>query len=62
MPKYFKQGDYNSNQEAIADGLFAIADAIKKLNNKELGVVINGGLADLSDSVEGIKRILGRQG
>ena len=62
MPKYFGKNDYDSNQEAIADGLFAIADAIKKLNNKELGVVIKDGLADLADSVEGIKRILGRQG
>jgi len=72
MAKYYGQNDYGSDQEAIADGLFAIADSItcsmKWLGNGDaattmgaieaLGVAIKEGLVELSDSVDELTRVI----
>jgi hypothetical protein len=62
MPRYFDPEAYNSDMEAVADGLFAIAAAIIRLGNADaetpmgaleaLGKVFEDGLASLTRSVD----------
>jgi hypothetical protein len=63
MPRYFDSEDYETDMEAVADGLFAIAAAIKLLENanaatpmEALGKVIKDGLDELAWSMRGLKK------
>jgi len=62
MPGYFNPEDYVSDQQAIADGLFAIARAIRDLGNADaatpmgaieaLGVVVKEGFQHIASAIE----------
>ena len=62
MPNYFDRRDYDSDEEAIADGLFAIAKALRDLGNADastpmggleaLGAVIREGLQNMATAIE----------
>ena len=62
MPNYFDRRDYDSDEEAIADGLFAIAKALHQLGNADastpmggleaLGAVIREGLQNMATAIE----------
>ena len=61
MAKYFEPGDYDTDELAIADGLFAIAAALDRLGNADastpmggleaLGAVLKEGLSDLAQAI-----------
>jgi hypothetical protein len=62
MPRYFESEEYETDLQAVADGLFAIAAAIKLLGNADaatsmgaieaLGKVIKEGFESLASSFE----------
>jgi hypothetical protein len=51
MPRYFDPAEYSSDMEAVADGLFAIAAAIKALGDEAIGAVIADKLERVADEV-----------
>ncbi len=62
---YYNRDDYLNEQEAIADGLFAIAHAIKLLGNADasmpmgaieaLGKTLKEGLETIAEQLEQLK-------
>jgi hypothetical protein len=64
MPIHFDSDDYETDLQAVADGLFAVAAAIKLLGNADaatsmggleaLGKVVREGFESLASSVSGI--------
>jgi hypothetical protein len=64
MPRYFDSEDYETDLQAVADGLFAIASAIKLLGNADavtpmgafetLGKVVKEGFETLASSIDSV--------
>jgi hypothetical protein len=64
MPIHFDSDDYETDLQAVADGLFAVAAAIKLLGNADaatsmggleaLGEVVREGFESLAISVSGV--------